>query len=108
MDVGIRQEHHVTRREARLGPPTRRWSPAARVDEGFADTDWPQFQRTSTAGRSPLGNGTDDFFQRGLLQGGYALAFPSKPNTSFAATFAADEALAFDAGEGLWGECARR
>ncbi len=53
------------------------------------------------------GTSSQGFVQRGLLQGGYAYAFPYHPNTTFEDSFDADEAAARDAGAGLWGACNR-
>ena len=52
-----------------------------------------------------LGAGEADFFERRLLQGGYAEVMIYDPNDAFEDTFYADQDAARDAGLGLWGDC---
>ena len=52
-----------------------------------------------------LGVGEQDFFQRQLLRGGYAQAFPWEDTAGFSELFAADEAAAIAAGSGGWSAC---
>ncbi len=48
---------------------------------------------------------TNEFVQRLLLRGGWAEAYAVSPNVSLRETFEADEAVAREAAEGMWGEC---
>jgi micrococcal nuclease len=49
--------------------------------------------------------GTEGFFQRRLLRGGWVTAYTVRPNDSFEDLFAQDEEVARQAGEGLWTAC---
>lgn len=48
---------------------------------------------------------TNDFIQRLLLRGGWAVEYAVSPNVSLRDLFEADESAARAASEGLWGEC---
>ncbi len=51
------------------------------------------------------GDGDGDFYERELLQGGWASTLAIEPNTSFEDLFNEDERDARDAGQGLWSAC---
>lgn len=51
------------------------------------------------------GAGEEGFFERVLLQGGWAEVMTFSATSTFADTFEADEAEARDADAGLWGAC---
>ncbi len=51
------------------------------------------------------GSGSQGFFQRQLLQGGYAETLHFSGTDTFRDTFDEDEAQAREAGRGLWSEC---
>jgi len=48
---------------------------------------------------------TNDFVQRLLLRGGWATTYAVSPNTSLRDIFEADQDVAREGSEGLWGEC---
>ena len=51
------------------------------------------------------GEGETGFFERLLLQGGWAETMTFSATSTFAGTFEDDEAAAIAAGEGMWGAC---
>lgn len=51
------------------------------------------------------GEGETGFFERLLLQGGWAETMTFSATSTYARTFESDEAAAIAAGEGMWGAC---
>lgn len=85
------------------------WAMAERTAEGrdawltFDGNCYDYYDRTLAYVH--LGDGEGDFYERIMLQQGYAEALPYDDTDTFEDLFAADEAEAREAGVGLWSAC---